>query len=403
MTALRFIMGLIASLCCCASSLHAQEVAGYCPTQSCTYINSRNAPVPCDTQCSYPCDSNGQPYRKKYVQKALKQNVPQGLPFDTPVEETSWENDFEGDCQSQDQCDGSGEDSEEVCPYPFRLYSSYTVGRGLSYRRGYGTLGLFIMPSLCDEYAWKPFFDLRYHKMQVGPFAGNVGMGLRYLDHCNNRVYGINAYFDARERCKFSYYQLGIGFEVLTPCWDVRLNTYFPIGERTRLEKANRIDYLGGFFLVEQRRRSELPGVDFEIGSTLKIYQPCDLLDLYVAAGAYYYRGFCERNIFGGRARLALLFKKYLSLEVRATYDPVFKETLQGVMAITIPFGNPKLVRRCQNECPSVTTCDPCCLLRALASAPVYREEIIVLEDYCITLDSNFDCKKRRKSSSSQE
>ena len=101
-------------------------------------------------------------------------------------------------------------------------YLSYTSERGLGINSGYTTLGLFA--AIKDNY----FADFRFHLLDNGKYAFNIGGGARYLS--NSYILGANIYYDYRETSYKNYHQLGLGLEFLGCSYDIRANAYIPLG-----------------------------------------------------------------------------------------------------------------------------------------------------------------------------
>lgn len=264
---------------------------------------------------------------------------------------------------------------------PNRMYISYTMGKGIGYKRNYTTLGYFVSGSLVNRSNIVTFADLRAHCFGNSKMAFNVGLGLRYLDSCAKRVYGVNVFYDYRKKDN-DFNQLGLGFESLGCLYDLRVNGYLPIGEKSETLSICRFTYPGGFFAKVKRHQDALRGIDAEIGTGLNRFMcwpPCDLY-LYGAVGPYYYSNKFH-HFWGGRARLVLQYTEYLSFEVRTTYDDYFRGALQGVITLSIPFPGP-------NSCCKTPCCDAtlCCWARQ----PVYRNEIIATDKVRCCWKANF-------------
>lgn len=258
----------------------------------------------------------------------------------------------------------------EIGYAPLRGYVGQTLGRGIGYNKPYTSVGLFYMPrrySCCVL----PFLDMRLHKFNHGKFAYNLGGGLRFLVPSLNRVMGINSYYDYRDG-KRDWHRLGIGFELLGPCFDIRINGYFPVGSHTHESHPKRFCFPGGFFASCTRKTEALRGVDGEICTSLQKLCPCwcRCWDIYMAVGAYAYPIHCGHNANGGKFRLGISFCDSLLFEFRLTDDRYFGTRVQGFFALSFP------LYICQeNVCCEPGCCDLC--LRTLADIPVQREEII--------------------------
>ncbi len=234
-----------------------------------------------------------------------------------------------------------------------QFYLSHTFGRGLGDQKGYTTLGAFFIPSLFFNHNTSLFIDGSGHYFDDGKWAGSVGLGSRYLINCNT-VLGFNAYYDYRRFHKFDLNQLGIGFELLGNCVDLRLNGYIPIGKKSFC-RSHFYDYSGGYLAIFENQAFAWYGVDAEIGKWLRKPSCCNCFSLYFAAGPYYYwrdQSYDQhenhlkyhsesrhehRHAFGGRARLEVAFSEVFKFSVEATYDSVWHARVQGQIAVVIP------------------------------------------------------------------
>lgn len=272
---------------------------------------------------------------------------------------------------------------------PLRLYVDHVEGRWLDNGMGYTSLGIFYSPIKMGDLI--PFLDLRGHIFNDGRAAGNVGGGLRYVVSDQDAVYGVNAYYDFRQSSwrHHWYDQVGVGFERLSPCFDVRINGYIPINSTAHSSK-HFFDVGNGFFATCREKRSSMWGLDAEIGKWL--FQDCYCFDLYGALGAYY-NGDKKNNdhhALGGQARLAAYFYKYFSAEVQAGYDEHNHGMAQGRVTVEIPLSSFSFWK---DACSSQTSLCDC--LRDLFYQPVERREIIALggKDCCWTWNWNScDC-----------
>lgn len=286
-------------------------------------------------------------------------------------------------CEQSDCCFNG-----DIWKFPNYLYFGYTEGRGLGYRRGYGTVGLFSAPTLLANACIQPFFDAKAYGFNNGKGGASIGLGSRYIIPCNNIVLGINGYYDYRKYHHVNLNQVGIGVELLGPCWDLRINGYIPVGRRNFC-KSDFFDYCGDFMAINQERISSWYGADAELGTWLsRQFSSCNWINFYAAVGPYYYTRNHERhfenehhhNAFGGRIRLLARIFDYVDLSVNATYDRVWHARVQGQITINIPldFGS-FLFNQC-NKC----ACTPSpCLLRQIAIQPVQRNGIIVADHEC--------------------
>ncbi len=319
----------------------------------------------------------------------------------------------------------------DIWIYPSYLYVGYTGGRGISYRRGYGTLGAFFAPTYLSTTNWKPFIDLKGycfednnnrddhghnghnghnghhgHHRDNNRWGASVGVGVRQILTESCFVLGYNLYYDYRRFSRCDLNQIGVGLELLGPLWDVRINGYIPAG-RSRSRRGTLFDFSGGYFAVRKERVSAWYGVDAEIGAWLKRKYACDWLGIYAAIGPYYYdrerrfhhhgsdddnRHHRRDDAFGGRIRLLARVWDFVDLSVIATYDRVWHTRVQGQITVAIPFDcMGKIFNQCEKKCCSQASqsccqCSSPCLLNQIAIQPVERNGIIVADKECCWL-----------------
>ncbi|HSX37679.1 MAG TPA: inverse autotransporter beta domain-containing protein [Chlamydiales bacterium] len=241
---------------------------------------------------------------------------------------------------------------------------------GVGYSEGYTTLEGFFAPDP-EPLRMIPFLDVRGHIFNNGKMAANAGLGLRRITGC--RTFGLNAYYDYRNTKRLHYNQVGVGLETLGKLWDFRLNGYLPVGKKSTSPYDTRFDgFSGHYLLLSQKRQFAMKGADAEIGFH---FGKTENFDFYAAAGPYYYIGPIGPNTWGGRARLAAMFKEYITLEVSDSYDRMFHNNFQGQLTLSLPFGGRSRVK-------PTNACHSCKLADALVSRmvqPVGRDEIIVV------------------------
>lgn len=207
-------------------------------------------------------------------------------------------------------------------------------------------------------------------------------VGLRYQPDFLNQVLGVNVYYDNRRDHGRLFNQIGVGLELLGADWDVRVNGYIPVnanhGHKTLFSLSS--DY----YAVNRYRLSAWYGVDAEFGSWLFKRTCCSPINLYVAAGPYYYfrdhdRNWREKkhNAFGGRVRLAALISDYIDISCMVTYDPVWHTRVQGQIELVVPFDIYKKVWGDSCSCSKPTLC------QQIVSQPVERNGIIVVDQEC--------------------
>lgn len=265
------------------------------------------------------------------------------------------------------------DDIKPPCPYDkkhYRMSVRHIEGGGIGYSQGYTTLEGFFAPNP-HQLILMPFLDVRGHVFNNGKMAANAGIGFRGILGC--RTYGLNAYYDYRNTKRLHYNQVGIGLETLGTLWDFHINGYLPVGKKITSPYDIEFDKFSGHrLLLSQKRQFSMKGADAEIGFH---FGKSHNFDFYTAAGPYYYIGEIGHNTWGGKARLAGMYKEYITVEVSNSYDRIFRNNFQGQITFTLPFGSRSRVKKTKD-------CNSCKLASAIVSRmvqPVGREEIVVV------------------------
>ncbi|MBS0616054.1 MAG: inverse autotransporter beta domain-containing protein [Verrucomicrobia bacterium] len=261
------------------------------------------------------------------------------------------------------------DDSEQcgLTVMPDRLTARHIESKGIGYNQGYTTFeGFFTNPNWTQG-SLVPFLDLRGHVFNNGKMAANAGIGLRYI---SSMLWGVNAYYDYRKTEHQNYNQVGLGFESLGEVWDFRANGYFPVGRtKSHFYQPKFHAFKAHNMIISLKREFDMAGTNAEVGAH---FSGNKYVDLYAAAGPYYFSG-KGKNAIGGQGRLYGKIGDYLGLEVRGSYDNLFKGIVQGELSIIIPLGGKKNVAHNANR-----TCSRDRALHKRAYQRIDRQEIIV-------------------------
>jgi len=252
-----------------------------------------------------------------------------------------------------------------------RLSARHIEGRGIGYDQGYSTLEAFFAHDP-GEWCFLPFLDVKGHISDNGKWAANAGLGIREI--YGKRVWGLNGYYDYRNTRKKNYTQAGVGLETLGDFWDFRINGYIPLGKKISSPYSVRFEkFSGPRIILSQKYQYALKGSDAELGFH---FGRSRSFKFYAAAGPYYYRGKIGDNIWGGKARMAAMYKDYITLEVSDSYDNAFRNRVQGQITFTIPFGRDSRVTKRGRVC----SCEMAEALTSRMLQPVGRQEIIPVD-----------------------
>jgi len=232
---------------------------------------------------------------------------------------------------------------------------------GVGYNHGYTTMQSRFFFERHHEKVCS-FIDLRYHILNDDTQASNIGVGVRFSPKLKY-VCGLNIYYDFRDK-NHHFHQIGIGAEFIGERFDIRVNGYIPVSNEKILDYCRYDKYLAGYYLERKKIEAPLEGFDLEIGRLLN--HPNSNINIYTAAGPYYYGGDVCRKSFGGRIRFNTSFYKFFLIEGIVSFDSIFKTRVQGLIKINIPLG-----------------CKTKKRYKDLFSREVRRHEIIVLDKFC--------------------
>lgn len=272
--------------------------------------------------------------------------------------------------------------SAACCSYPYRFYLAHREGDGIGYNGGYTTAGIFLAPWAQPDNVNQPFFDGKFHLFNDGRMAANAGVGTRFFLPNRECVIGINGYYDYRRDHHQDYHQLGIGLEAFTQCLEYRINAYFPLSKKKQVfDKHVFDDFSGGYYFISAKQSVIYGGVDAEIGTWLQNKCCSNALKLYLGAGPYccyrsHYENCCskERAIYGGRVRIIACLCRWLSINVTAEYDSVWKSRAQAQLVLCFPIGCGFSGQTCEDGCGYNG-------LQRATTQPVYRQDIIALKN----------------------
>lgn len=257
--------------------------------------------------------------------------------------------------------------------HSYRLNLSHIESKGIGYNQGYSTLAGFFTIEW-DHFI--PFFDIKGHVFNDGKWAGNAGIGTRYIFAPSNCMFGANVYYDYRKTKHLHYNQVGIGLETFLEHWEFRANGYLPIGKKAKtvsntLTSISFKSFSGNTILINENyskiNESSMRGFNTEIG-----IHPCHFhkdYDLFLAAGGYYFNADNGQTTWGGKLRAKATITPYIFVELSNSYDHLFHHRFQGSLALSIPLGK-------KSSCLQKST-RPFLCWRALL--PVERQEIIVV------------------------
>lgn len=154
------------------------------------------------------------------------------------------------------------------------------------------------------------FADVRARFDDNSNREGNFGVGLRHMLDKGWNIGGYG-YFDVRRSVHDNTFrQLTLGIEALNADFELRLNGYLPIGQRTHdTGQAATASIFGTNIWIQGTEEHALAGFDGEIGWRLPILDPSDATQIRAYAGGFYFDSDkVDEAIAGPRGRLEVSF-----------------------------------------------------------------------------------------------
>lgn len=216
---------------------------------------------------------------------------------------------------------------DEQTPYVQRFGVAYDGGSGLGWQRGMTTLEF--MTPLRGDLVWENLFlDARAVLLNDSTTAANIGVGQRWYNLDQNRIYGLNAFFDYRNTGLNEFRQLGLGFESLGAFIDFRANAYIPdVGGVI----GNVPNLFIGHQMITNRDQIAMTGGDVEAGLCVI---DTDRFQSRVFGGGYYLNGHRNADAAGWKARAEATLDQQLWIDALVQHDQVFGTTASIGVAI---------------------------------------------------------------------
>ncbi|MBL8851621.1 MAG: inverse autotransporter beta domain-containing protein [Planctomycetaceae bacterium] len=212
-------------------------------------------------------------------------------------------------------------------PYVQRFGVAHEAGDGLGWRDGLTTIE-FTTPLKGDLVFDNLFGDARFVILNDATTAANVGLGYRWYNLDQNRIWGINAFFDYRQTDLNQFTQAGVGVESLGALVDFRANAYIPdVGEIVGPVPG----LFFGHLLLTNRDEIAMTGGDIEAGICLL---DTDRVQTRLFGGGYYFDGHRNDDAVGWKARGEVALDQQLWLDAAVQDDQVFGTTVSVSLAI---------------------------------------------------------------------
>ncbi|HVJ80627.1 MAG TPA: inverse autotransporter beta domain-containing protein, partial [Planctomycetia bacterium] len=214
---------------------------------------------------------------------------------------------------------------------------THLAGQGIGFRDPFTSTEAWVPLQVGDENQLL-FADMRVIVNNASKLGANMGVGFRRFVPAQERVWGVNGYYDYRDSGEVRHNQVGFGLESLGRYCDWRLNVYMPINPKLTVisdtyDCANpRYD---GFYLFLTRtivKETALRGFDTEIGGTI-----WDRYRVRGYLGTYLFDGQETAQALGFRARIETQATDQLNLQLVYQTDKVFGGTVYGGGTLSWP------------------------------------------------------------------
>ncbi|CDZ81642.1 intimin-like protein SinH [Candidatus Rubidus massiliensis] len=215
------------------------------------------------------------------------------------------------------------------------FYINQTLGNEVGHINSHTSLGSFLIIPINDYNL--TLIDTRGHSLYANRWAGNIGVGTRNFVSSDFYI-GTNLFYDFRKDRRF-FQQMGIGTELLSDYFNIRLNGYFPMGDKNQTSSTYRYYYPGNFFAKCKTQRRVLAGFDFSVEYNLKnLNIP---YNIYTDIGYYYYKNKCNcKKINGIQLGLNAYLPFGINLEGGFSYDRVYKCNSYITIGFNFLFGS---------------------------------------------------------------
>lgn len=170
-------------------------------------------------------------------------------------------------------------------------------------KRNLGEADLFL--PLAQDASTLLFGNVRTRFDGDGGREGNFGLGVRHmLDQGWNL--GLYSYFDRRRSDYGNYFsQVTVGGEALSLDWDLRVNGYLPVGQRShQVDSLNTATVSGTSVIFRGGEERSLGGFDAEAGWRIPLFDAEGDKHLRIYGGGYRFAAAEAPTVQGPRGRI---------------------------------------------------------------------------------------------------
>lgn len=263
-------------------------------------------------------------------------------------------------------------------PWMTRISARHVAGEGVGHTNSYSSLDWFLplLPAESDSTMW--FGDVRGLIFNDGEFGSNMGSGYRWFVEDQNRIYGINGYWDTRKDNSLLFNQAGIGVESLGQIFDFRANGYTPAVYDTYQHQLGTAYFQDNRLFVAST--AALSGMDAEAGVNFPTFHQ---ISTSLFGGGYYYDSNHTIAAAGWRVRAEAMFRDFVVVGVSVQDDDLFGQTVNGMIELRhTVFHRATLARRSmRHKFRDADGSSDGQTVRHRLADPVYRRQNIVLKE----------------------
>lgn len=263
-------------------------------------------------------------------------------------------------------------------PWMTRISARHVAGEGVGHTNSYSSLDWFVplLPAESDSTMW--FGDVRGLIFNDGEFGSNMGSGYRWFVEDQNRIYGINGYWDTRKDNSLLFNQAGIGVESLGQIFDFRANGYTPAVYDTYQHQLGTAYFQDNRLFVAST--AALSGMDAEAGVNFPTFYQ---ISTSLFGGGYYYDSNHTIAAAGWRVRAEAMFRDFVVVGVSVQDDELFGQTVNGMIELRhTVFHRATLARRSmRHKFRDADGSSDGQTVRHRLADPVYRRQNIVLKE----------------------
>ncbi len=216
---------------------------------------------------------------------------------------------------------------------PFLLYGFYAPGSSPGVDSSYESIGAVYFGKVSPGSLF-PLIEVQQNFLNNGTWAPSGGIGSRYMNSRGNRIYGINFFYDGLGLNYFRFHQLGAGIELLSPFFDFRLNSYFPLNSHFTGDPTVYDNYIGDYFVIATFEEYAYRGFDAECGMRFPLM---DNIYFYTGIGPYFLASKIAKS-WGIQWRARCNLWSTVFAEVQITNDTIFNDRYRGYIGVEIPF-----------------------------------------------------------------